>query len=195
MVEDELKNQQLTVLAGDYYSGLYYQHLSEISNISLIRELSKGIKEINEHKIMVYEHTPNNNIHQLLDNLKIIEGALITKLTKYFHIQEWNEFTLHFLLVRRLLQEKNIIGKSGTSNWIEALKRTVFPTYAQNKVPLSNEQQQHLLLVCDQSINQAISLMKIGMEKLPLKNELLFERIHSFVHEHQSKANILVEEG
>ena len=193
--EDELKNQQLTVLAGDYFSGLYYQHLSEISNIALIRELSKGIKEINEHKIMVYEHTPNNNINQFLNNIKVIEGALISKLTDYFNVQYWNEFALNFLLVRRLVEEKTVFLKTGTSFAFETLKKIVFPKYGLNKSDLSNDEYQYLLLVCDRSINHAIQMMKNGMGNLPNENDLLNERIHSLLNEHQTKANILVEEG
>jgi heptaprenyl diphosphate synthase len=195
MVEDELKNQQLTVLAGDYFSGLYYQHLSEISNISLIRELSKGIKEINEHKIMVYEHNPNNDISQLLNSLKTIEGALLTKITDYFNLKKWDEFTLNFLLIRRLIVEKNLFANTGTSEVFEALKKMIFPKYSQENVKLSNEQQQYLLLVCDQSIRHAITMMKNGMEDLQLENELLNVRISSLLNEYQAKANILVEEG
>jgi heptaprenyl diphosphate synthase len=195
ILEDELKNQQLTVLAGDYFSGLYYQHLSEISNISLIRELSKGIKEINEHKIMIYEHTPNNDISQLLNNLKTIEGALLLKITDYFNLSNWNEFILNFLLVRRLIEEKNLFINTDTSQVFDALKKMNFSKYGQEKIELSNEQQQYLLLVCDQIIHHAITMMKKGMEDLPMENEILNVRISSLLNEHQTKANILVEEG
>lgn len=192
--ESELKSQQLIVLAGDYFSGLYYKHLSEISNISLIRELSRGIKEINEHKIMIYEHTPNSDIGQILNSFQIIEGALISKLTTYFQVEFWNDFALNFLLAKRLLEEKNIFLKSGSSIGFDAIKKLIFPM-GEHKTDLSNEQQKYLLLVCDRSINHAVHLMKHGLKSLPYVNELLEERIHFLLEQHQSMAKTLVEEG
>ena len=54
-----IKVRQLTVFAGDYYSGLYYKHLAKVGNISIIRMLSEGVKDINEHKVIVYHKEPN----------------------------------------------------------------------------------------------------------------------------------------
>lgn len=193
--ETDIKNQQLMVLAGDYFSGLYYQHLSEINNIALIRELSKGIKEINEHKIMVYEQTQSNDIAQLLTHLRKIEGALIAKLTNFFHLEYWNDFVMNFLLVKRLLEEKSVFKMSGSSIGFEAMKKIIFPKCNQVVSDLSNEQQKYLLLVCDRSINHAIHLMNDGMEKLPPVNELLRDRIHIILNQHQTMVKTLVEEG
>lgn len=51
------KSQQLTVLAGDFYSGIYYQLLSNTNNIKLIQVLASGIISVSEKKASLYEKT------------------------------------------------------------------------------------------------------------------------------------------
>ncbi len=50
--DDDIVQRQLQILAGDYYSGLYYQTLAGMSNDQMIYQLAEGIKVINELKVM-----------------------------------------------------------------------------------------------------------------------------------------------
>ena len=196
-IEADLKSQQLTVLAGDFYSGLYYKYLSGINDIALILELSRGVKEINEHKIMVYEQLQTNDISQVLSSLKKIEGALLEKIIAFFHKDIWTDFALNFLLVKRLLHEKNKYIVSGTSVGIAALKNSVFDNLdkSNGQPNFDHVEQKQLILVIDREINQAIQAMEIGRRKLPQLNKLLEDRIQAVLNQHQTMAKTFAEEG
>src|SRR5699024_11828541 len=57
--------KQLAVLAGDYYSGLYYALLAEHGQIRMIQILANAIKQINEYKMNIY-YGEANDINELI---------------------------------------------------------------------------------------------------------------------------------
>ena len=75
------KQQQLTVLSGDYYSGRYYQLLAQTGNITLIQKLSKGIVNRCEHQIKIYEQE-QRTLQQGIESLMAIECELIEQYYK-----------------------------------------------------------------------------------------------------------------
>jgi heptaprenyl diphosphate synthase len=187
-INEDLKGQQLTVLAGDYFSGLYYKHLASINNVSLIRELSQGIKDINEQKILLHEQHQINDMDQLLNRLKIIEGALFEKIADFFHVSIWNEFTMNFLLVNRLLREKEKFLMTDSSIGFDAVKGL-------NGIEEIEVKKKNILYVFNQGITRSIHLMNLGAENVPNINELLKMRIQTLVDEHQTMVKTFVEEG
>ncbi|TXL67858.1 hypothetical protein FHP05_02220 [Cerasibacillus terrae] len=87
--------QQLNVLAGDYYSSLYYLFLSKIEEQRLIHTLAVAIREINEAKIKLYYHE-FKSFEELLDIVKKIESTLYTHIALFIDestlvpfIEEW----------------------------------------------------------------------------------------------------------
>lgn len=50
------KEQQLTVLSGDFYSGRYYQLLAHAGDIRMIKALSQAIVKRSEQTVYVLEH-------------------------------------------------------------------------------------------------------------------------------------------
>ncbi|WP_227395270.1 heptaprenyl diphosphate synthase component 1 [Jeotgalibacillus aurantiacus] len=107
--KSSLKSRQLTVLAGDYYSGLYYKILSGIPDIELIRKIAYSIQEINEYKI---EITSNrcNSVEQFLKRLGDIESSIITGVFEHLSFTEMIPLAKKLLLIKRLQKEEELYG-------------------------------------------------------------------------------------
>lgn len=191
----ELTSRQLTVLAGDYYSGLYYKLLAETDDISMIKVLAKGIKEVNEHKITFFQQE-FDGIEKLITSIKIIESSLLSKIIDYFQVNVWSDMASNVLLVKRLLVEKKRYIQTGCSQFFEAMKKVIFPKSDDLKFKdLSNEQKKYLLVVCDRYIEFSKTIIEENIQQLPYLNDALKSRITTILNKHQSIANTYVEEG
>ncbi|MEH7415163.1 heptaprenyl diphosphate synthase component 1 [Neobacillus drentensis] len=183
------KKRQLTVLAGDYFSGLYYKLLAESEDINMIKSLSAGVKEVNENKILVYQSNLDG-IKSLMNSMRRIESSLLTKVTEYFKVEFWNDFLSDLLLFKRLLVEKDQYFQSGYSILFQSLKKLF---YSEVKLEeLSVEQQQRLIQACDEYLER----LKRSIEKqLPNMNDFLAQRVTVLLGQHQPYAKSFVEEG
>lgn len=120
--DDELmKNRQLMVLAGDYYSGLYYYLLSLIDDIPMIKVLSSAIKEINEYKIAIYQKD-SNELDELMNGVASIDSLLIQKVAEYVENPELQKLSRELLLVSRLNQEKRKLKVHGFSIVLDGIR-------------------------------------------------------------------------
>ncbi len=190
----ELTSRQLTVLAGDYYSGLYYKLLADTDDITMIKVLAKGIKEVNEHKITVFQQE-FDGIEKLMTSIKIIESSLLAKIIDYFQVTVWSEVVSNLLLVKRLLDEKKRYIQTGGSQFFETMKKIIFPKTDLKFKDLSNEQRKYLLVICDRYIEFSKSTVENRIQQLPHLNEQLESRIFSILNQHQPIAKTFVEEG
>ena len=190
----QITGRQLTVLAGDYYSGLYYKLLADSEDIFMINVLAGGIKEVNEHKISVFQQE-FDGIEKLMASIRIIESSLITKIIDYFQVNVWYEIVSNLLLVKRLLSEKKRYSQTGCSQLFEAMKKIIFAKSDAKMKNLSSEQQNYLFVVCDRYIEFSKSIIENGLQKLPRVNEQLEFRISSILNQHQPIAKTFVEEG
>jgi heptaprenyl diphosphate synthase len=190
---DEI-NRQLTVLAGDYYSGLYYKLLAELEDITMIKELSKGIKEINEHKISIYQKELNG-IENLMTSIKKIESSLLVKFSECFKVDLWNEFVSKLFFFKRLLNEKRLFIEAGSSLVFETLTELTLANTNPSIKNLSDKQKSDLLVICDRYLDSSKQFLLKGMNQLPYLNDMLEARITSIINEHQPIAKTLVEEG
>ncbi|MFJ6207247.1 heptaprenyl diphosphate synthase component 1 [Lysinibacillus sp. NPDC092081] len=98
------KEQQLTVLAGDFYSGRYYEILAMSGNVALIRNLSQGIVARCEHQIKVYE-AEKRSIEQWFASIANIESGLISKFFELYTFSDYIPIMEKSLLVLRLERE------------------------------------------------------------------------------------------
>lgn len=188
---DEEKSRQLTVLAGDYFSGLYYKFLAESEDIGMIRALSHGVKEVNEHKVSLYKGNIKN-IDKVFNDIMTIESSLIIKVAEYLKADVWNELIANILLFKRLLKEKSKFMHEGNSFLFEAIKDMVFPEYQSN----ISESKIEMLGVFDQFLGVSQRVIETGLQELPSLNEFLKDRILSLLNQHERAAvKTFVEEG
>ena len=110
---DLLKSRQLTVLAGDFYSGLYYQVLSEVGNTKMIRALSNAVKTINDHKIRLYQYALTS-LPSFIESVKAVESSLIQKIAEFYQQTTWMKNAENILLLKASVYGKRAIHDNGT---------------------------------------------------------------------------------
>ncbi|WP_102274747.1 heptaprenyl diphosphate synthase component 1 [Cytobacillus massiliigabonensis] len=189
---EELKSRQLTVLAGVYYSGLYYKILAGIDDIEMIRSLAEGIKEVNEHKISLYQKSANT-LDGLMNDVKMIESSLFVKVASYLDVTEWSDFSSNLLFIKRLNAEREMFLQGRKSIVFEAIRNII----AENeKYHVSKEQDKDLLAICDHYIDFSKKLIQKHTMKFPIMDdELLGRKIQAILGKNESYANTFVEEG
>lgn len=118
---DKVKKQrQLTVLAGDYYSSLYYYLLAKVNDITMIRLLASSIQEVNESKMSFYKD-PTRSILQSIEDVKIIESSLIQKIAEQFKLPIWKHVVSEFFFLKRLLVERKRLLEGEKVPLLEAI--------------------------------------------------------------------------
>lgn len=103
--------KQLSVLAGDYFSGLYYLLLSEIEDFDLIHQLASAIKKINEYKMEIY-YKEDISFHNHIHIVKKIESLLIIHVAAYINDPVIHSITEEWLIMNKLIQEKEKINRN-----------------------------------------------------------------------------------
>lgn len=97
--------KQLTVLSGDYYSGLYYFLLAEIGEVHLIQKLAAAIRKMNENKMSLF-HEEYHSITELLELIRLIEAELFTEVAEHLnHDPILIEIIQDMLLINRMKKE------------------------------------------------------------------------------------------
>ncbi|WP_335869722.1 heptaprenyl diphosphate synthase component 1 [Bacillus sp. 2205SS5-2] len=148
-------NRQLTVLAGDYFSGLYYQILANMNNIELIKALASGIKIVNENKILLYQ-SELLSIEDTYNSLKLVEAGLIQSFYSFFKADDLIGNVSDYLLGKRLEKEKKLFMQNQHSALFYHVKGNLHPDKVANLAQLTQADKEDLI----KEINQKIDLIE-----------------------------------
>jgi heptaprenyl diphosphate synthase len=105
--QEGVRSRQLTVLAGDYFSGRYYYLLASMEDVRTIGQLAQSIGEINEWKIRLYWEngwTAEEYLQRKVD----IESSLLRSFGKVYggeNAEVWQRIFSQMILVEQLLRE------------------------------------------------------------------------------------------
>lgn len=158
---DSQINKQLTVLAGDYYSGLYYFLLSEIDEYTMIRTLATAIKEINEYKMtLFYQGIKNEN--ECIFAIKKIESLLFSHISSYLGLAPLEYPLEEWLLINKLMHEQKKLDATGTSplldEWFMQYPVTTVRNMLDNMIATQIDQLKNTTSF--QTLNESPSMIK-----------------------------------
>nr|WP_241680110.1 heptaprenyl diphosphate synthase component 1 [Metabacillus mangrovi] len=178
--------RQLTVLAGDYYSGLYYSLLAEMNDVSMVRTLATAIKEINEHKIRLYE-AAELNLEEAVKSMIVIETALSQHLSDHFGIDLWKALSKKFLSYKILSEEKlrMFSGSPGIGSYPAG--RSAFQDMEAVKTDLIRR--------CNHYFDEAVALVERSLESSHTMKDALLGRLENMRFNEDSSVSKLAEEG
>jgi heptaprenyl diphosphate synthase len=96
-------DSQLSVLAGDYYSGLYYHLLAEIEEREYIALLAAAIKETNELKMVLY-YTEEYSYENVFEVKKQINSMLIKYVAEHVNVSQELSVIEELLMINHMIQ-------------------------------------------------------------------------------------------
>ena len=172
-----MKQRQLTVLGGDYYSGLYYYLLAQIDNIPMLEVLSIAIKEINEYKVAVYQRD-QNNIGDFIESVAMIESLLVQKIAQYVGKSDMLDLSKQLLLINRLNNEKRRYLSSGYSAFFDGIYTIQEKTRGLSK----NIDRKQALILVDNQIITSIHYIEAFLQKHSGTYRFLCEKIRGFIN-------------
>ncbi|WP_217585433.1 heptaprenyl diphosphate synthase component 1 [Lentibacillus saliphilus] len=172
------KPDQLTVLAGDYYSGLYYYLLSEIDDLPMVRQLATAIKDINEHKMSLY-YGDDVTINAYIDHIERIQTLLITRVAQHVQLDELIDIARDWVLIHTLFNENKHMTQNRVSSW--------FSPWLDSKPKTDREQMLHLI---EQRVEQGIKRLQSTLPKMfeqSILEQQSYSRFYDFLFQQTEK--------
>ncbi|MGN1385571.1 MAG: heptaprenyl diphosphate synthase component 1 [Bacillus sp. (in: firmicutes)] len=188
---ESLQEHQLTVLAGDYYSGLYYYILSKLERIELIRLLAEGIKDINEKK-MILQQSAFADEEALYSAVLTIQSSLVLKVAECFSKSQFREFIEQYLLMCTLIKHREHFIAQEDSFLFDSLSCLIFNKPAKNLV---EHESNELLLSVDKRIAWLHSACSQSLLTSFSPNSSLYRILQATLTENELKESSYAEEG
>ncbi|MFB1050490.1 heptaprenyl diphosphate synthase component 1 [Paraliobacillus sp. JSM ZJ581] len=179
------KSRQLTVLAGDYFSGIYYYMLSKLEDIAMIATLASTIKEINEIKMTLF-YEKKQSLNDWVDGVKALESILIVRVANHINNPSIDSFIQQWLLTKRLLQEKTAFLTKQHSPLFE-----LFIEQLSKEQVIANQ----LLETIESTIHKHFLLSKELFYNVPTQFQFLKTYAQSFFIKDSNHYKLSVEEG
>jgi len=181
-IEDEvaITTKQLTVLAGDYYSGLYYLLLSELEDIPMVSLLATTIKEITEYKMKLY-YGEIKKFDECLEAIKKVETLLITRVAEFVNHSNFIDITEKLIITSKLIEEKNHFPNQGQSPILDDLY-TNLKDHSYNSILLLLEG------VIQTNIRQIKELLSQSTIPMPMVNSQFQYVLNELIYNHISVA-------
>ncbi|MGM0897437.1 MAG: heptaprenyl diphosphate synthase component 1 [Bacillota bacterium] len=118
------KEQQLTVLAGDFYSGIYYQMLAEGKNIEMVQRLASAIIQVSEKKASFHEHGIQQP-EEVEETVRVIETALLNAFYEENNFSHYKQLMELCLVYTRYVEELEALKDGNFSYVLRLLSETL----------------------------------------------------------------------
>lgn len=109
----EIKQRQQYVLAGDYYSSLFYYFLAQEQAFEMIQYFSQQILSINKAKLSLHLQSLQQSTYdqEMLTYLKKVTSGLLMAIADFFHVQDefiflWKKTGSFHLLMIELAESR-----------------------------------------------------------------------------------------
>ncbi|MGG0655585.1 heptaprenyl diphosphate synthase component 1 [Rummeliibacillus pycnus] len=172
------KSQQLTVLAGDYYSGMYYTTLAAIPDIQLIRSLSGAVVKISECKTAIYE-PEKRSLEEWLEVLRVIEAMATQQFMKRYHFDCYIEIAELGLVLARFNRE--------LKHWQETHQKTRFMKILEQQEEYASKSYeqilQHQISDLSSKLIRSITSSPILLDEV---KTIMLQHVKSDMREHQT---------
>lgn len=128
---EKVKERQLTILMGDYFSGHYYRYLAEFNQVALICRWAEVVKKINETKLRLYAEKESLSPEERLELKQKIYRSVAESVLRWFEAdQAWFKILNHYVALQVYADEEGVsreILKREATGFKEAIGQLADP--------------------------------------------------------------------